>query len=193
LDYCTGNWIIVLDCDLQDLPEEIEKLYKKAKDGYDIVFARRTIRQDSFTKKISSRLFYIVYSYLSGIKQDGSIANFGIYSKKVINSINDMREPMRGFSPMARWVGFNKTTLPVVHGERYEGKSTYNWSKLINLALEISIAYSDKPLKLVVKTGLIISLFSFLFALYNIFGYYTGRIEVIGYASLITSIWLLSV
>jgi dolichol-phosphate mannosyltransferase len=103
-----------------------------------------------------------------------------------------MREPMRGFSPMARWVGFNKTTLPVVHGERYEGKSTYNWSKLINLALEISIAYSDKPLKLVVKTGLIISLFSFLFALYNIFGYYTGRIEVIGYASLITSIWLLS-
>jgi dolichol-phosphate mannosyltransferase len=102
-----------------------------------------------------------------------------------------MREPMRAFSPMAKWIGFKSIGLDVKHDERFEGKSTYNWSKLINLALNISLAYSDKPLRLAVKTGFIISSLSILFAIYNLYLYCIGAILVIGFASLIISIWFL--
>ena len=192
LDACSGDWVVVMDCDLQDRPEEIIPLYEKAMEGYDIVFARRVNRQDSFVKKQTSKLFYKVFSYLSGIPQDGSIANFGIYSKKVITSINSMREPMRAFSPMARWVGFNKIALDVKHDERFEGSSSYNWGKLINLALDIALAYSDKPLRVVIKTGFVISSLAILYAVLNLYLYFTGIIHVTGYASLIISIWFFS-
>ncbi|NDC31430.1 MAG: glycosyltransferase [Bacteroidetes bacterium] len=192
LDVSSGDWIIVMDCDLQDRPEEITHLYNEAQKGFDIVFARRAERQDRFIKTFTSKMFYKVFSYLSGIEQDGTIANFGIYSRKVINSINSMRESMRAFSPMARWVGFKKTAIDVTHAERFEGNTSYSWNKLINLALDIAIAYSDKPLKLAIKLGFSISLFSLLYAIYNVFAYMTGIITVNGYASIIVSIWFLS-
>ncbi len=192
LDQSEGEWVIVMDCDLQDQPEEIINLLNKAKEGYDIVFARRAFRQDSFFKRLSSKLFYAAFSYLSGIRQDGSIANFGIYNRKAIQAINSMREPMRAFSPMARWIGFNKTAIDVEHAERFEGKTSYNLNKLINLGLDIAIAYSDKPLKLAIKTGFIISCLSILYAIYNVVLYLTGDITVTGFTSLIVSIWFLS-
>jgi len=192
LDVCSGNWVVVMDCDLQDQPEEISKLYYKAHDGFDIVFARRAQRQDSFFKRLSSQLFYKGFAYLSGIPQDGTIGNFGIYSKKVIQAINVMREPMRAFAPMAKWVGFNRCSVDVSHAERLEGKSSYNWSSLISLALDIAMAYSDKPLKLTVKLGIGISILSVLYTIYNIVLFNMGVIKLTGYTSLIVSIWFLS-
>ncbi|MBP7511384.1 MAG: glycosyltransferase family 2 protein, partial [Bacteroidia bacterium] len=192
LDKSTGNWVVVMDCDLQDQPEEIAKLYAKAKEGYDIVFARRAQRQDTFIKRFTSQLFYKGFAYLSGIPQDGTIGNFGIYNRKVIDAINAMREPMRAFAPMARWVGFNRTAIDVAHAERFEGSSSYNWSRLITLALDIAMAYSDKPLKLTVKLGIGISFLSVLYTLYNIVLYNMGIIKLSGYTSLIVSIWFLS-
>jgi glycosyltransferase involved in cell wall biosynthesis len=192
LDKSTGNWVVVMDCDLQDQPEEIAKLYAKAKEGYDIVFARRAQRQDTFFKRFTSQLFYKGFAYLSGIPQDGTIGNFGIYNRKVIDAINSMREPMRAFAPMARWVGFNRTAIDVAHAERFEGSSSYNWSRLITLALDIAMAYSDKPLKLTVKLGIGISFLSVLYTLYNIVLYNMGIIKLSGYTSLIVSIWFLS-
>jgi len=192
LDLCQGEWVVVMDCDLQDRPEEIPNLYRKALEGFDIVFARRINRKDKFIKRFTSELFYKIFSYLSGIKQDGTIANFGIYSKKVIQAINDMREPMRAFSPMARWVGFNKTSINVEHNQRVYGESSYNWSRLISLALDIAIAYSDKPLKLTIKIGLGISFLSVCYTIYNLIAYELGIIKLSGYASIIISIWFLS-
>ena len=192
LDYASGDWVVVMDCDLQDKPEEIEKLYNKAKEGFEIVFARRAKRNDSFFKKLGSLIFYRVFTYLSGIKQDGTIANFGIYSKKAIDSVNSMREPMRAFTPMMKWVGFKCIAIDVEHCKRFEGNSSYNISKLVNLALDISLAYSDKPLKLTVRLGLIISSISFIFALISVIRYFLGYITISGYASLIVSIWILS-
>lgn len=192
LDRCKGDWVVVMDCDLQDRPEEINHLYQEALRGYDIVFARRAQRQDGAIKKLSSKIFFGVFSYLSGIKQDGTISNFGIYSRKAINAINTLREPMRAFSPMARWVGFKKTAIDVTHAQRFEGKTSYSWSRLIDLGLDIAIAYSDKPLKLAVKLGLSISFLAIIFTLYNIYAYFAGIIRVPGYASIIISIWFLA-
>ena len=180
-----------MDCDLQDQPEEIVSLYNKAKEGYDIVLAQRVQRQDTLRKRMGSKLFYSLFSYLSGIKQDGSVANFGIYHAKVIRAITQLREPMRAFAPMVHWVGFKKTYIEVEHAKRFEGKSSYSWNKLLNLALDIAVAYSDKPLKITIKLGVIISSLAVLFTIYNLIAYKLGIIRLTGYASLIISIWFL--
>ncbi len=192
LDFAKGEWIVVMDCDLQDRPEEISNLYNKALEGFDIVFAGRVNRKDTLNKKLSSLIFYKVFSYLSGIEQDGTIGNFGIFNRKVIAVINQMREPMRAFLPMAKWVGFNTTKINVVHDERFNGRSSYNLSKLLQLALDAAIAYSDKPLKLTVKLGFTISLISVFYAAYNLYVYLLGLVKLSGYTSIIISIWFLS-
>ena len=191
LDVCNGDWVVVMDCDLQDDPKEIKKLYEKAQQGYDIVFAKRSYRKDSFLKKLSSKLFYGLFSYLSDLKQDNTIANFGIYSRKAINTIKSIREPFRAFSPMARWIGFNKSAVYVEHSQRFEGRSTYNWKRLLNLALEISIAYSDKPLRLTIKLGFITSLISVLIGIYYLWQYFVGIIQVSGFTTIVVSMWFL--
>lgn len=192
LDHIKGDWIVVMDCDLQDNPKEIINLYNKALEGFDIVYAKRINRQDSLIKRLQSKVFYKVFKWLSGINQDDTIANFGIYSNKVIDSVNKMREPMRAFPPMLKWVGFRYSTIEVIHGVRYEGKTSYNWSKLLNLAIDIIISYSDKPLKLSIKIGFFLSFFSIFFIFHILYSYVTGTISQIGYSSLIISIWFLS-
>lgn len=188
IDYCVGKWTIVMDCDLQDRPEEIPKLYKKALEGYDIVLASRSKRKDKFFKATFSKIFHLILSYLTGTYHDARIANFGIYSNKVINGVRDMRESIRYFPTMVKWVGFKYTTIPVEHSERSKGKTTYNFKKLLNLALDIILAYSDKPIRLSIKFGFLISLISFLFALVVFYFALTGKVLVSGYASLIISI-----
>lgn len=192
LNRARGRWIVVMDCDLQDQPEEIPRLLQRAKEGYDIVLARRLLRQDSWLKRASSRVFYAVLSYLTGIKLDSAVANFGVYHRKVIDTINAMPESIRYFPTMVRWVGFKSTGLEVNHAARPEGSSTYNWSRQINLACDIALAYSDKPLKLVVKTGVIISATGFCFAAFMVVRALRGEIVVLGYASLIVSVWVLA-
>lgn len=192
LDAARGEWIVVMDCDLQDKPSEIKKLYARACEGYDIVLAQRAQRQDSFIKKFFSRSFYRVLSYLTGVKQDASIANFGIYHHKAVAAMNRLREPIRYFPSMVNWVGFKRTTVPVEHGAREVGSSNYNFKRLFRLATDIILASSDKPIKITVKLGFLISTLSFIFAIYTAVRAVRGEIEVLGYASLIVSIWLLS-
>jgi len=192
LTLAKGEWVVVMDCDLQDQPSEITNLLSKAREGYDVVLARRVLRQDGFFKKLSSSIFYFVLSWLTGMKHDPTIANFGIYSRKVIDAINSMPESIRYFPTMVRWVGFQTTSISVEHAKRKKGKTSYNFKRLLNLALDICLAYSDKPLRLVIGAGFLISILGFIFAVIMIVQALRGEILVLGYASLIVSIWLLS-
>jgi len=192
LDHAKGEWIVVMDCDLQDQPEEISKLYSKAKEGYDVVLASRQARQDTFFKRTFSFLFYKVLSYLTGYKQDESVANFGIYHKDVVSAIVKMRESIRYFPTMVKWVGFKTTKIKVEHAQRLGGETSYNMKKLIKLAIDIILAYSDKPLQIMIKIGFIISASSMFVALYFLFKWISGMISVTGFTSLIVSIWFLS-
>jgi glycosyltransferase involved in cell wall biosynthesis len=192
LNQVCGDYIVVLDCDLQDQPEEIAKLFNESKKGFDIVLARRHERKDSFYKKTVSKLFYKTLSYLTGTKQDATVANFGIYSKQVINEVVKLEEKIKYFPTMVKWVGFSTSYVNVEHASRSEGKSNYNLKKLLHLALDIILAYSDKPLRLIIKFGLSIALISFLMTFYVLFEKFTGKVSVSGYASLIISIWFLS-
>ncbi len=192
LDNCSGQWVVVMDCDLQDQPEEILKLYAKTKEGFDIVLAKRTIRKDNYFKKIFSKIFYRILGYLTDTKQDHTIANFGIYHFKVIKVIRELQDSIRYFPAMVRWVGFNWTSIEIKHTERKTGKTSYNFSKLLNLGIDIIMAFSSKPLKITIKIGFMISFLSILYALYDIIRYFQGYITVSGWTSIIISIWFLS-
>ena len=178
-----------MDCDLQDRPDEIPNLYKKTQEGYDIVFARRVNRKDRFTKRLYSMLFYSVYMYMSGITADKSIANFGIYHAKVIDEYNKMKEVARSFPTLVQYLGFKSCAIDVKHSERIEGNSTYTISKLFALAGNIIISNSNKPLKLTIKLGFLISIFSFIIAFYNLIAFFIGMIKVPGFTTTVFSIW----
>ena len=192
LDYSMGKWAVIMDCDLQDQPEEILKLYQKAEEGYDIVVGRRDLRQDRFFRKITSKIFYKLFGYLTDSRQNESVSQFGIYNRKVINSVISMKEKLRFFPTMIQWVGFNSTSIYVTHDERGDGKSSYSLKKLFTLAIDVIIAFSDKPLRLTVKLGLLIALISFVYALYIFYGAITGIRNIEGWASLVVSIWFFS-
>lgn len=192
LDHSQGEWIVVMDCDLQDVPEEIKNLYIKAQEGYDVVLARRKVRKDSFSKRLFSNLFYRFLGYLTGSKHDKGVANFGIYHQKVIRSVNAMRESIRFFPTMVRWVGYRQTIIDVNHAARTEGETNYNFKRLLRLALDIILAYSDKPIRLTIKFGFLMAIGALIMALITFLRWLSGDIEVLGYTSLIISIWLLS-
>jgi polyisoprenyl-phosphate glycosyltransferase len=192
LCHAKGKWIAVMDGDLQDQPEEIPHLLAKCMGGFDICLARRVDRQDSFFKKLGSSLFYKCLAYLTGTEQNAEVANFGLYSRKVIDAVISMHDRIRYFPAMVKWVGFKRTELEVEHAARSTGKSSYSLSALLNLALNTILAFSDKPLRLTMKLGIFISAFSFAFAIYFFIMTLTGNIKVLGYSSLIISIWFLS-
>jgi len=191
LSVSVGEWIVVLDCDLQDRPEEIPNLYNKAKEGYDSVFAMRENRQDNGIKKLQSAMFHTTYTYMTGIKYDKSVGNFGIYNRKVIDSVLSMGDAIKSFGPMVDWVGYNKAYLPVQHAARAEGKSSFNLIKLIKQASDGIIGFSNKPLFMVMRFGMYISGISLIIALIYLFKYLFGGVSVDGFTTLVISLWLL--
>ncbi|QTD34579.1 glycosyltransferase family 2 protein [Pseudomonas fluorescens] len=191
LDACRGEWVVVMDCDLQDRPEEIPRLYAKAQEGYDIVLALRGKRSHPLLKRFTSWMFYKLFSYLADFEYDGDSGNFRIISRKVVDNLCQMRERLRFFGALVHWTGFNTTGVEITHAERSEGKSTYTYSKLWNLAMETIIAYSDKPLRLAVKLGFTMALLSFLYGSYLLFTTMLHGAVVQGWTSLMVSIFFI--
>lgn len=193
LAHSRGEWVVVMDADLQDRPDEIPNLYRHAVAGdWDVVQAQRVARQDGWLKRFASAAFYQTLSWLTGTRHDASIANFGIYRRRVVDTIVGMPEQNRVFPVMIRWIGFRRTVLGVQHAARPEGKSSYNLKRMLNLALDIMLAYSDKPLRLVVKLGFGMSLLALGMTLYVLVRALLGAYAVSGYASLMISIWFLA-
>lgn len=190
LRYAKGEWIVVMDCDLQDRPDQINSMFQKALEGFDVVLARRRIRNDSWVKRLYSRLFYSVFSYLTGTKQDAAIANFGVYRSKVIHAVLSMKDNIRYFPAMVQWVGFSTATVDVEHSARFHGQTTYDLKRMLRLAIDNIISFSAKPLRLVAQGGLVLSLISLLVGIVYFIGFLIGAVKVAGYTSLIISIWL---
>jgi len=190
LDYSTGDWVVVMDCDLQDAPEEIEHLYNKAQEGYDVVFARRAQRKDSAFKIFVSGLFYRLYSWATDVKYDESLENFSISSRKVIDSYCSMREMHRAFVMYIQWMGFKRTSIVVEHHERYAGKSGYNFKKRMNMATEILTSQSDKLLRVLFRVGMAMSLAAFIAVIVIVVRHFIVHSPA-GWASIVASIFLM--
>jgi polyisoprenyl-phosphate glycosyltransferase len=191
LDHCDGNWVVVMDCDLQDRPEDIPRLYGKAMEGYEIVVARREgVRNHHLLKRLGSFLFYKLFSYLAEVEYSQT-GNFCMLSRKVVRSFRQMGERLRFFGALINWMGFPSATVDVQHDERYDGRSTYTVAKLWRLASETIIAYSDKPLRLSVQLGFLIALLAFSYGVYILVHALAFGSAITGWASLIVSIYFM--
>lgn len=191
LDHCDGDWVVVMDCDLQDRPEEIPRLYAKAREGYEVVIARRGRRNHPLAKRLSSWLFYRLFSWLAEIDYDGQAGNFRIVSRKVVDSFRMMREQLRFFGGLVNWLGFPAAAIDVQHDERYAGPSTYTFAKLWRLAFDTIVAYSDKPLRLSVRFGFVLAFLAFCYGIYITARALLYGTAITGWASLIVSIYFI--
>lgn len=191
LDKSRGDWIVVMDCDLQDRPESIIELYNKAQEGYDVVFAKREGRVDSAITKFLSRSFYKVYDYFTDGTFDSSICNFSISKRKVIDAYCRMREQNRAYTMFIRWLGFNQTAINLKADARYEGESSYNMKKKLKMAFEIITSQSNKPLMISVKAGFTIAVIALIYIIYVIVRALVVGDTLAGWPSLIGSVYLM--
>lgn len=163
LNHIEADWAVVMDTDLQDRPEVIPDLYTKANEGFDVVFVKRTGRPESFIYKALQKTFYLILKLMSGIPFDSTQANFSIISRKVIKSFNNFPEQARFYGSTLLWLGFKRGVVEASHGKRYQGKPSYSLKKRIKLAADIILAFSDRPLRAGIYTGIIFSSISFLY------------------------------
>ncbi|UTY58017.1 glycosyltransferase family 2 protein [Massilia sp. erpn] len=191
LDHCRGDWVVVMDCDLQDAPEEIPRLYHKAQEGFDVVLALRGQRQDPLLKRATSWLYYRLFSYLADIEIDGDSGNFRIMSRTVVRNFTRMREQLRFFGGHVQWMGFPTTGIEVQHAQRMEGTSSYTFAKLWKLAMDTIIAYSDKPLRMAARLGLTMATGALLFGTYLLLRSWFQGSPIPGWSSLIVSLYFL--
>lgn len=189
MQYVKGQWVVVMDCDLQDNPEEIPNFYRKAMEGFDMVIGLRVERNDTFLKRLSSTIFNKVFSYLCDVDSDKRPSNFGIYKRDVIDQYNKLSERGEAFSILLRGLGFKVTAIPIQHSERFEGKSSYSLHKLLKLAFNLIVTNTNKPLRLMIYWGVLMAFLSVLFALYNVFAYFFGYINLPGFTTTVFSIW----
>lgn len=184
LDHACGDWVVVMDCDLQDPPEEIPHLYRKAQEGFDIVFARRMNRVDDVSKKLTGALFYVFLSWLTGQPYDRTVANFSISSRKVVVAFRAYRERDRSFPAIIRQLGFSRASIDVAHAPRYAGETSYTMAKLMAFALQNIVTASTRPLYMSIRFGALVALFSTIYTIYLIVKYFVLDARVAGFTTL---------
>lgn len=190
LQASTGDWVVLMDCDLQDPPEAIPLLLDAVRSGFDIALARRLHRQDGWAKALFGTLYYRLLSYMTGTHIDPSVGTFRVLSRRVVNSFNRMGERTRFFGAMINWLGFSVTYVDVEHAARKHGSSSYSFWKLIRLGMDGILSFSDKPLRLTVALGLAMILSSGSYVGYLVLRNVLYGTEAVGWNSLIATIFL---
>lgn len=146
MDLARGKWIVVMDCDLQDRPEEIPRLWAKAQEGYDVVIGRRAERKDGFFKRFFSEAFHVIFRYVTDRQSDAAQSNFGMYSRRVVDKVKTRSEWPRIIPLLVQRAGFEIVSIDVEHHQRAEGKSGYSFGRKLSLAMDILFSYSSNPL-----------------------------------------------
>lgn len=190
IEVCRGDWVVVMDCDLQDPPEAIPRLYEKAQEGYEVVFSRRNNRKDSAMTLALSRFFYHVFSYFVDHRVDSGIGNFSIASKRVIENFRKLHEHCRAYQMFISWLGFRQACIDIESQARHSGSSSYTFGKKIRFALALILAHSNKPLYLTLKTGLAMASFAAVAMVALVVAKLSGYDFLSGWTSLIVSIYL---
>lgn len=184
LEYSSGNYVILMDCDLQDDPKYISELFAKAKEGYDIVYTFKIKRNHSLIKNINARIFYKTFNYLTDNQSaEKNVGAYSLLSRKVVNAYISIKDTHRHYLMVLRTLGFKSEYIPIEHSKRFHGKSSYNFSKLYKHALNGITSQSGKLLKLSIGLGFILFFFSIIWALSLVIQYYIKGSEP-GYTSL---------
>jgi dolichol-phosphate mannosyltransferase len=188
IDLARASWYVIMDCDLQDAPEDIQLLYAKAIEGHDVVAGVRRKEGHGTIKRYSSRAFYALFRMLSGVRLDWSVGNFRIFSNRVAQNFRTMREQLRFIPASFEWMGFDPVYINLPHHSRSEGRSSYTAIKLLRLAGNTVLAHSQMPLKIVASFGLAMSVITFIAAIAYFGNALIYGTEVAGWASLFVTV-----
>lgn len=191
LEKCSGKSIVIMDGDLQDYPEDIEKLYNKQREGFDIVYGVKEKKNDSFMRNVSSKTFVYIINLLSDVKTDYNTSMFRIISKRTRDEILRFEERQPSLVFIMSLIGFPSASVMVTSGERETGESKYSFMSLVNLAMSMLLSFSTKPIRLISYLGFIFSLLSFLYFVFTLVSRYLLNITVPGWTTIIALITLL--
>lgn len=188
LDASRGQAVVIIDGDLQDPPELIPDLYAKYREGYQVVYAQRAERLgESFFKKFTAKMFYRILKNITSIDIPLDTGDFRLIDRKVVDCLKKMPEQNKFLRGQIAWLGFRQTGVLFSRDKRKYGTTGYSLGKMLKLAMDGITSFSDKPLQLVTKAGLFISLFAFLIILYAIYSHYIAGRTITGWTSLIVS------
>lgn len=189
IDYAQGAAVIPIDADLQDPPELIGQLVEKWREGYDVVYATRKSRTgESWLKRFTAKYFYKTIGKMSRVPIPPNTGDFRLLDRTVVEALKKMPERTRFMKGLFAWVGYKQTAIFFDREPRFAGKTTWNYWKLWNFALDGIISFSLFPLKIWTYLGLFVSLISLLYASFLVIRTLIFGIEVPGYASLMVAV-----
>ena len=176
-----GEWVVVMDGDLQDRPEVIPDLYKKAQEGFDVVFVSRQNRPEKLYYRIAQKIFYWILRSLSGMDFNSRQANFSIIQSKVVEAFKLFPENTRFYGSTIKWLGFTKSEIYADHGKRFSGRPSYTLKKRLKLAFDIILSFSERPLRFAIVSGMLVFVTAILIAIWILFNYifFNGEISVL--------------
>jgi glycosyltransferase involved in cell wall biosynthesis len=165
LDHARGDAVVVIDADLQDPPELIPELVRRWREGFDVVYARRTARDgETFVKKATAKLFYRSIQLLSRVKIPADTGDYRLLSRRAVEALRLLREQHRFMKGLFAWIGFPQIAVYYHRDPRFAGATKWNYWHLWNFALEGITSFSIGPLKIATYVGLLTALASFLAA-----------------------------
>ena len=165
LDHARGDAVVVIDADLQDPPELIPELVRRWREGFDVVYARRTARDgETFVKKATAKLFYRAIQFLSRVKIPADTGDFRLLSRRAVEALKLLRERHRFMKGLFAWIGYPQVAVYYHRDPRFAGKTKWNYWHLWNFALEGITSFSIGPLKIATYVGLLTAFASFIAA-----------------------------
>lgn len=170
LDYCNGDAAVVIDADLQDPPYLIPEMIKAWEQGSEVVYGKRRDREgETFFKLFTARLFYRFINRLSDVDIPLDTGDFRLMDRKALDAFLNMRERHRFVRGMVAWVGYKQTALEYDREARFAGTTKYPFRKMMRLATDAIMGFSNVPLRLASFVGFITSFFAFLGILYALY------------------------
>jgi glycosyltransferase involved in cell wall biosynthesis len=170
LSYVRGKkGAMIIDGDLQDPPELVVEFYKLLNEGYDVIYAVRKNRKESFLKKAAYKVYYRFQKSISNFSIPIDSGDFSMISRRVVDLMNEMPEQSRYLRGMRAWVGFKQKGFVYERDERHAGETKYSWKKLFQLAFNGIFNFSDFPIRIITRLGLITVLISVIYFAYNMY------------------------
>lgn len=162
IDHASGDWVVVMDSDLQDRPAVITDLYRKANEGFDVVFASPSNRSESMPYRHATRIFYRLLNFLAGQELEHQRGNFSIIRREVADAYRHIPDRDCFYAGALGWLGFRHSVVFAQQGERFAGHSTYTFMGLVSLARRVIVTFSSRLLYLAIAFGIAMACTSFI-------------------------------
>jgi glycosyltransferase involved in cell wall biosynthesis len=186
VDCSSGEAVIVLDADLQDPPEVVLELAARWREGYDVVYAVRDIREgDTRFKRATAAAFYRGFNRISEVKVPLDVGDFRLVDRRVLDVFAHMRESNRFVRGMFSWIGLRQTGVLYRRQERFAGETHYPLRKMLRFAMTGVISFSAAPLRVALNIGFVVSGVSFLYAIWSVIVKLAGFYHVPGWTSIV--------